>query len=149
MAEAQSLVRSRTVARIAKTSAGFALLIAVLFGFLAACVTPATLKALELEAPVTPHLDPANDRIISFDGAALGLTIWDTAETPEIVIVGVHGMNDYANAFHMAAPYWAARGVKTYAYDQRGFGRSVGRGDWPEEEPVSYTHLTLPTIYSV
>ena len=43
-------------------------------------------------------------------------------------------MNDYANAFHMAAPYWAERGVKTYAYDQRGCGRSVGRGNWPEEE---------------
>lgn len=81
-----------------------------------------------------PALDPAANRMISFDGAELGLTVWDTPEPPEIVIVGVHGMNDYANAFHMAAPYWAARGVKTYAYDQRGFGRSVGRGDWPEEE---------------
>lgn len=81
-----------------------------------------------------PALDPAANRMISFDGAELGLTVWDTTETPEIVIVGVHGMNDYANAFHMAAPYWAERGVKTYAYDQRGFGRSIGRGDWPEEE---------------
>lgn len=81
-----------------------------------------------------PALDPVANRMVSFDGAELGLTVWDTTEAPEIVIVGVHGMNDYANAFHMAAPYWAERGVKTYAYDQRGFGRSVGRGDWPEEE---------------
>lgn len=81
-----------------------------------------------------PALDPAANRMISFDGAELGLTVWETAAPPDIVIVGVHGMNDYANAFHMAAPYWAERGVKTYAYDQRGFGRSVGRGDWPEEE---------------
>ncbi|MEL7109420.1 MAG: alpha/beta fold hydrolase [Pseudomonadota bacterium] len=134
MVEAQSLVRNRTFARIAKTSAGLALLIAMLFGFLAACVTPATLKALDLETPVTTQLDPENDRVISFDGAELGLTIWDTDTPPAIVIVGVHGMNDYANAFHMAAPYWAERGVKTYAYDQRGFGRSFGRGEWPEEE---------------
>lgn len=81
-----------------------------------------------------PKLEPDANRMISFDGAELGLTVWDTEGTPDIVIVGVHGMNDYANAFHMAAPYWAAQGVKTYAYDQRGFGRSVGRGDWPEEE---------------
>jgi alpha-beta hydrolase superfamily lysophospholipase len=81
-----------------------------------------------------PQLDPENNHLISFDGAQLGLTVWDTGTDPEIVIVGVHGMNDYANAFHMAAPYWAARGVKTYAYDQRGFGRSIGRGDWPDEE---------------
>ena len=81
-----------------------------------------------------PNIDLENNRLISFDGAELGLTVWDTEEAPEIVVVGVHGMNDYANAFHMAAPYWAARGVKTYAYDQRGFGRSVGRGDWPDED---------------
>ena len=45
-------------------------------------------------------------------------------------------MNDYANAFHMAAPYWAERGVATYAYDQRGFGRSYGRGEWPDEDSM-------------
>lgn len=81
-----------------------------------------------------PRLEPEASKLISFDGAELGLTVFGDQTEPEIVIVGVHGMNDYANAFHMAAPYWAERGVKTYAYDQRGFGRSVGRGDWPEEE---------------
>ncbi|MDJ0922481.1 MAG: alpha/beta fold hydrolase [Henriciella sp.] len=81
-----------------------------------------------------PRFEPEASRFVSFDGAELGLTVWAPETDPEIVIVGVHGMNDYANAFHMAAPFWAAHGVKTYAYDQRGFGRSVGRGDWPEEE---------------
>lgn len=136
MAETQSLVRNRALARVAKTSAVLAVLVAILFGGLAACVTPATLKALDLETPLMPQLDLDNDRLISFDGAELGLTVWDTKDTPETVIVGVHGMNDYANAFHMAAPYWAARGVKTYAYDQRGFGRSYGRGEWPDEDSM-------------
>lgn len=103
-------------------------------GVLSACVTPATLKALNLETPPMPQLEPDANRMISFDGAELGLTVWETEASPEIVVVGVHGMNDYANAFHMAAPYWAARGVMTYAYDQRGFGRSYGRGEWPDEE---------------
>ncbi|MEM7328313.1 MAG: alpha/beta fold hydrolase [Pseudomonadota bacterium] len=134
MAQTQSMVRNRAVARVAKTGAILALLIAILFGFLGACVTPATLQALEMKGPIMPELDLENNRLITFDGAELGLTVWSGAQDPDIVIVGVHGMNDYANAFHMAAPYWAARGVTTYAYDQRGFGRSFGRGEWPEED---------------
>ena len=136
MAQAKPLVRSRIITRLAKASAAIIGLSLFLFGTLAACVTPATLKALELEAPEMPQLDPQNNRMVSFDGAELGLTVWETEADPEIVIVGVHGMNDYANAFHMAAPYWAAHGVKTYAYDQRGFGRSYGRGEWPDEDAM-------------
>ncbi|MDP3659540.1 alpha/beta fold hydrolase [Phenylobacterium sp.] len=70
------------------------------------------------------------DDFVSFDGARLGLTTWAAAEEPWAVVIGLHGMNDYANAFHMAAPWWAAQGVTTYAYDQRGFGRSPQRGVW-------------------
>jgi alpha-beta hydrolase superfamily lysophospholipase len=33
-------------------------------------------------------------------------------------------MNDYAEAFTLAAPIWAEEGITTYAIDQRGFGRS-------------------------
>jgi len=50
---------------------------------------------------------------------------------PKAVVVALHGMNDYSNAFAMPAPWWAARGISTYAYDQRGFGRSPQRGIWP------------------
>ncbi len=80
-----------------------------------------------------PRFEIDSGQMISFDGAELGLTVWPSECDTDVVVVGVHGMNDYANAFHMAAPYWAARGVTTYAYDQRGFGRSVGRGEWPDE----------------
>ncbi len=68
---------------------------------------------------------------VSFDGARLGLTEWDTeGGAPTAVVVGIHGMNDYANAFHLAAPYWASQGITTIAYDMRGFGRSPHRGLW-------------------
>jgi alpha-beta hydrolase superfamily lysophospholipase len=71
---------------------------------------------------------------VSFDGARLGLTRWDAVgAAPWAVIIGVHGMNDYANAFHLAGPDWARRGITTLAYDQRGFGRSPGRGLWAPE----------------
>ena len=80
--------------------------------------------------------DAEANTFTSFDGAQLGLTVWQAEGEgePDYVVVGVHGMNDYAAAFEYAGPYWAARGVTTYAYDQRGFGRSVGRGQWPKEE---------------
>ncbi|MEO0549379.1 MAG: alpha/beta fold hydrolase [Pseudomonadota bacterium] len=128
------MVRNRRLAGFAKTCAILVVGLLVGFGFLGACVTPATFSALTYETPPMPRFEPDRNRFVSFDGAELGLTVWAPDAEPEIVIVGVHGMNDYANAFHMAAPYWAKHGVKTYAYDQRGFGRSVGRGDWPEEE---------------
>lgn len=75
-----------------------------------------------------PRLE--RDAFVSFDGARLGLTTWEAQGEPWAVIVGVHGMNDYANAFHLAAPWWASQGVTTIAYDQRGFGRSPQRGVW-------------------
>lgn len=72
---------------------------------------------------------------VADDGARLGLSVWQ-AETadPEIVFLGVHGMNDYAGAFRWSAPFWAEQGITTYAYDQRGFGRSPNFGIWPKEE---------------
>ncbi len=80
-----------------------------------------------------PRLEAGD--IVSFDGAKLGLSEWDAASgEPWAVIVGVHGMNDYANAFHMAAPWWAEQGITTIAYDQRGFGRSPGRGIWAGDD---------------
>ena len=74
--------------------------------------------------------------MLAHDGARLGLTAWSPApgRAPDHVIVGIHGMNNYAGEFRLAAPEWAAQGRAVYAYDQRGFGRSAGRGFWPDEE---------------
>jgi len=76
-----------------------------------------------------------DDAFVSFDGAKLGLKHWDppAGQEPWAVIVGLHGINDYSNAFHLAAPYWASQGIATYAFDQRGYGRSPNRGVWPGE----------------
>ena len=79
-------------------------------------------------AHVTPAL--AQDAFIAADGARLGLTVW-RAEHETAILAAVHGMNDYAGAFALAAPEWARRGITTYAYDQRGFGRSPDQGRWP------------------
>jgi alpha-beta hydrolase superfamily lysophospholipase len=79
-----------------------------------------------------PHLEP--DAFVSFDGARLGFSLWPTEAEPWAVIAALHGMDDYANAFHLAAPVWAGEGIATYAFDQRGFGRSPQRGIWAGTE---------------
>ncbi|WP_293904579.1 alpha/beta fold hydrolase [Phenylobacterium sp.] len=79
-----------------------------------------------------PHFEA--DAVVAADGARLGLSTWAARGEPWAVIVAAHGMNDYANAFHIAGPTWAEAGVTTYAYDQRGFGRSPGRGVWAGED---------------
>lgn len=82
-----------------------------------------------------PVFNPAAERFYSFDGAELGLTSWlpESGESPRAVIIGLHGMNDYANTFYLAGPWFAERGVAVYAYDARGFGRSPNRGVWAGE----------------
>jgi len=81
---------------------------------------------------VTPAIN--GDVLISFDGAALGLTVWQ-AEAPHAVILALHGMNDYSNAFALPGAWWAHHAsITTYALDQRGFGRSPAFGVWAGEE---------------
>jgi len=82
-----------------------------------------------------PRFDVGAERFVSFDGAQLGLTAWlpPEGQEPSAVIIGLHGMNDYANTFYLAGPWFAERGVATYAYDARGFGRSPNRGIWGGE----------------
>ncbi len=75
-----------------------------------------------------PRLE--NDAIYSFDGARLRLQRWLPGDEPWAVIIGLHGMNDYSEAFHLAGPVWAGQGIATYAFDQRGFGQSPQRGLW-------------------
>ncbi len=109
---------------------------AVTLLILSGCAKPLRQGQFETTEIVTPAFLPKDNVFLAHDGAPLGLTVFglETHPDPSHVIVAVHGMNDYANAFHMAAPRWAESGIVTYAYDQRGFGRSPGKGIWPEEE---------------
>jgi len=88
-------------------------------------------------APVTAPLGLENavpsidaDFFVTRDGLRLPLRHWDAAD-PRAVIVALHGMNDYSNAFDLPASWWAQKGITTYAYDQRGFGKAPNRGVWP------------------
>ncbi len=88
-------------------------------------------------APVIAPLGLSNDTptvetdfFLTRDGLRLPLRHWD-ADHPKAIIVALHGMSDYSEAFDMPAPWWASQGITTYAYDQRGFGKAPHRGIWP------------------
>jgi alpha-beta hydrolase superfamily lysophospholipase len=92
---------------------------------LAACAPVRAPLGLE---HVTPMIGTEN--FITPDGLSLSLRHWD-APKPRAIVVALHGMSDYSNAFDMPATWWAEQGITTYAYDQRSFGRSANPGIWP------------------
>ena len=94
---------------------------------LAACaVTQAPIGA----AHQTPRLEE-ND-LVARDGLQLPLRHWnaDNSAKPRAIILALHGMSDYSNAFDAPARQWAASGITTLAIDQRGFGSGPDIGLW-------------------
>ncbi len=81
-----------------------------------------------------PRLLP--DRLVMADGVGLPYKAWLPDGPPRAVIVGLHGFNDYSNAFEIPAESWVKDGIATYAYDQRGFGAAPDRGLWPGTETL-------------
>lgn len=104
---------------------------------LAACAPLSQRAQLPPPGFAGPHFEP--DALVSFDGDRLPMTVWAAHDAagqpvePWAVIIALHGMNDYADAFHIEGPIWAGQGITTYAYDQRGFGRGPRRGVWGGE----------------
>jgi len=106
-----------------------------LAALLAGCVvapSPRDLAAAPPRPAAAPAADPAlaADAFIAADGAPLPLRRWLPAAAPRAVILALHGFNDYSNAFAGPGTTWAAAGIATYAYDQRGFGGAPERGRW-------------------
>lgn len=93
---------------------------------LAAC---AAVTAPPGSGNVTPHIE--DGFLIARDGMKLPLREWKAGgDAPKAVIIALHGMSDYSNAFDMPGTEWAKRGIATLAIDQRGFGRSGNPGLW-------------------
>ena len=119
---------------------------------LSACATP------HLQGPLTPPLGFTGPRIeagtlgrgafVVQDGARLPYLRWspEGGQKPWAVIVALHGFNDHYASFRLAGPWWAMRGIETWAYDQRGFGLSPHRGEFA---PESLTSADLRTIVSL
>jgi len=68
---------------------------------------------------------------VAHDGATLPVKVWLSQQQTRGVIIGVHGFNDYRNAFALPGSFLAEHGITFYSYDQRGFGKTQHRGLWP------------------
>ena len=64
------------------------------------------------------------------DGITLSLRSWLPKGKPSAVLLALHGFNDHSNFFEAPGNYLKINGIASYAYDQRGFGRSPNRGSW-------------------
>jgi acylglycerol lipase len=72
-----------------------------------------------------------DEELVTSDGTHLPLRRWEAeGGQPKAVIVALHGMSDYSNAFDMPGKFWAGQGITTIAYDQRGFGKGPAPGIW-------------------
>ena len=76
----------------------------------------------------------SSEEAVMADGYRLPLRKWGSTAHPKTILLALHGLNDYSNAFALLGTYMGKRGVLTYAYDQRGFGVIAQRGRWAGEE---------------
>ena len=119
------MVRGRALALFATARAPVACLIV-----LAACAPAPAPRSAENISPAI-----VQGALLTRDGTRLPLRHWD-AEGPRAIIVALHGMSDYSEAFDLPGPWWASHGITTYAYDQRGFGLAPWRGVWAGSEAM-------------
>jgi acylglycerol lipase len=56
----------------------------------------------------------------------------ELSERQNVMVIALHGFNDYRTAFVDLCTYLSVRGVECIAYDQRGFGQTQHLGIWPE-----------------
>lgn len=68
--------------------------------------------------------------VVLSDEYVLPIKTWPAKENSAAVVLGVHGFNDYSNAFDSAAHMFADNLITTYAIDQRGFGATEQHGIW-------------------
>jgi len=92
---------------------------------LVACSTP-------VAVPDKPQALVANaaEVFTTDDGVRLPIRTFAAVRQPKAVLLALHGFNDYSRAFEGVADYFAQAGIKTVAYDQRGFGGAPDRGKW-------------------
>ena len=95
------------------------------------CARAAVVFGIAMLNTVQAMAMPERGVMILQDATALQLRVW-SATTPQRIVIGVHGFNDYSKAFDpLARSLVADLQAAVYAYDQRGFGANPSPGVWP------------------
>jgi alpha-beta hydrolase superfamily lysophospholipase len=104
-------------------------LAALLLALLVAACAP----DLRLAGPPLAEQALNHDHWLAADGARLPVRSWlPEGGRPTAVVLALHGMNDYSNAFEGPGRFLAGKGIAVYAYDQRGFGQGPHPGYWSD-----------------
>ena len=99
---------------------------------LAACAPEVQISGADFAAPAL-----GARAIHTGNGTVLPMRHWPAEGRARAVILGVHGLNDYSNAFADPAETWRRAGIAVYAYDQRGFGETEPKGVWAGAETLA------------
>lgn len=98
----------------------------LLVAVLSACAPTVMLPGPDVQAPAM-----SETAFTMSDGLSLPLHTWlPENQSPEAVVIALHGFNDYGTFFDELATFLAQEGVVSYSYDQRGFGASPHPGYW-------------------
>ena len=107
---------------------------------LGACSKPDGSAQLFVNPQLSEEAKPSAMRTeyrVKAESGSVALTEWRPEDTPQAIILAVHGYGDYGSStFETAAEDWAKRSILTYAYDQRGFGRNPTNGVWPGHDAL-------------
>lgn len=100
--------------------------------------TPPSPKAVDRHR-LKPLLQPQlmDDAARMPEGYRLPFQRWGPSEQAQTVVLGLHGFNDYSQAFKPLGEHLAEIGMTTYAFDQRGFGRTRQAGRWHGSEQLT------------
>ena len=82
----------------------------LLLAGLAGCATPMVQQA----APIRTMARVEASQIITADGEALPLSVWQAPGEPQAIVLALHGFNDYRHAFAGVGPFLAERGITVY-----------------------------------
>ena len=56
--------------------------------------------------------------------------LWEANEHDDVVIIAIHGYNDYSNSFQIPAKFLTKSRISTVSFDLRGFGMNEDNGSW-------------------
>ncbi len=72
---------------------------------------------------------------------------WSTKDNSDILILAIHGYNDYSFSFDKPARLFSKFNIETISFDLRGFGQNSDHGEWfPLSVHVKDTNKIIKTI---